>query len=223
MVASESSHQCLVRYGWQATVAKFELDPGFLESDIAAPLHPERPEADNNLPHSDASRFGQKQTEVPRLHGQQVVIQTPRGIEMGTILRKCQPDSKPMGRVLRPMRPEDELLNRHLKMLGQTAYQRCTKWLEINGNDAVLLEVEPLMDCRTLLFHFMTGVDDVLQQHVDHLITVYESEVAASEFVRKVIDGCGPGCGTTAASGSGCGSAGGCSQCSIGCGLKKRG
>jgi hypothetical protein len=215
MLASENTVQVLVRYGWQATVAKFDMDPAILRQDSAG-------ESNGGSAVSSSPSEGHSPELSSGLYGKQVVVQTPRGIELGTVLRDCQPDDKPMGRVLRAVRPEDELLNRHLQEFGQTAFRRCMDWLQSSGHDAVLLEVEPLLDCKTLLFHFLSGVDPLLQGHVDHLVSLYESEVAASDFVRRVKDGCGPDCGTSEASGSGCGSSAGCSGCSIGCGAKRR-
>jgi hypothetical protein len=213
----ESPHaQILVRFGWQQAVGKFEL-PASNGSELS--IEPDRWqdgqshfEAGGPDGHSTPLRTTFKRND-------RLIVQSPRGIEAGRFLGTCSPDPVPMGQVIRRMTAEDQLLDSHLQEFGRKAFQRCAQWLDENRHQAVLLEVEPLLDCKTLFFHFLSGTDPLIQQHVDQLVRLYEAEVAASEFVRQVAQGCGPGCGTEVA--AGCGASAGCSQCQADCAVKK--
>lgn len=179
--------------------------------------------------------------------GQRVVCRTERGIEVGHILQpsarlvaKRLPDGAAEaamengtsqsnagkegqhadGRVIRPMAPEDELLYGHLQELGHQAQAACQTWLEQRQISAVLLDVEPLLDGKTLYFHFLSEIDERVQQHLDELVAVYEQQVRESRFANLLEQGCGPGCGTTEAK-NGCGSKGGCAVCKVAAACKR--
>lgn len=150
--------------------------------------------------------------------GQRVVCRTSRGIEVAVALGFAEEAGggveRSDGRVLRRTTPEDELLLSHLRQLGEEAFQSCTAWLRQQSIAATLLEVEPLLDGRTLYFHFLSDVDGQVQQHLDELVEIYEQRVRESKFANLLEHGCGPGCGTAAAK-NGCGSRGGCAVCKI--------
>ncbi|MEM8734136.1 MAG: hypothetical protein AAGG44_07935 [Planctomycetota bacterium] len=146
-----------------------------------------------------------------------VLCKTSRGLEVGQVLSsQVATPGQADGMILREMGPDDELLWGHLQALASEANQDCQEWLHNRGCDAVLLEVEPLMDGRTLYFHFLNDrlADEGLQQHVDHLAQVFEEKARNSEFAAQLEKGCGPGCGTEAAV-NGCGSKGGCAVCKL--------
>ncbi len=147
-----------------------------------------------------------------------VVCRTSRGVEVGEVLRQVESRSNRAieadGSVLRRMRPEDELLWGHLRQLSRDAHAGCEAWLRENGFAQVLLDVEPLLDGKTLYFHFMTNVDDPVEKYVDELVRVYEQQVAHSDFAALLEHGCGPGCGTEQSE-NGCSKRGGCSVCSV--------
>jgi len=186
--------QFLVRYGWQGVMGKFGLS--------GPEVDPKQPALSNSL----QRRYGAYQ------RGESVVIQSPRGLEVGEILGTCQPDDSPMGEVLRRLAPEDQILVNQLRRFSGLAHARCADWLQETGIEATLLEVEPLLDGQTLYFHFLSGVNGLVQQQVETLAQLYENEVAASDFAHKLAEGCGPGCGTDKATGRGCGS---CTNCRI--------
>ena len=119
------------------------------------------------------------------------------------------------GRILRRFTAEDHLLWSHLQQLGSHAHEDCIAWLSERQIAATLLDVEPLLDGKTLFFHFLADVPDSVQQHLDQLVRLYERQVRESKFARLLEEGCGPGCGTAKKAG-GCGpSGGGCAVCSI--------
>jgi hypothetical protein len=164
----------LVRYGWQREIGKVAL-------------------GDNHLIHDETSL---------NVRGQRVVIDCGRGLEVGEYLGRCSADAAiTTGQLYRLMAPEDELLVGQLDLLAQRAFERCVAWLEDANLRQVLLKVEPLMDGKTLIFHFLNDPDDELvQEHLDNLVTLYEGEVKQSEFAQRVETGCGPNCGTAKSS-----------------------
>ncbi len=168
----------------------------------------------------------------------QVVCRTARGLEVGTIMgptvmgpsvvRDTVATSRtdhaqagvgrveePVdGRIVRKMSTEDRLMWQQLQKLGAAAHSACEAWLRDNQIPAVLIEVEPLLDGKTLYFHFLSAVGIEVQQQLDELAAIYEKEVQQSKFARLLEHGCGPGCGTSSAV-NGCSSRGGCAVCSI--------
>ncbi|MCA9130980.1 MAG: hypothetical protein KDB22_28040 [Planctomycetales bacterium] len=146
-----------------------------------------------------------------------VVVRTSRGVEQAVVLGRatnCTDGDNSDGRILRGMRNEDEVLWLHLQSLAKEAFQACSNWLAEHQSSATLLDVEPLLDGKTLYFHFLSSVDAEIQLQVDELAAIYEQHVSKSKFAKLVEHGCGPGCGTESATG-GCSSKGGCAVCSV--------
>jgi len=155
--------------------------------------------------------------------GEQILFRTQRGIEMGEVLAPTHPQYVETGaasKFIRKSRPEDELLWRQLTSLSVTASNACQEFLISQSLPDVLLEVEPLIDGRTLYFHFLGNPSMETEEHVQRLSEVYQKSVASSRFAALLEHGCGPGCGTKEKSGC---STGGCAVCAIagGCTSKK--
>jgi hypothetical protein len=180
----------LVRYGWQREIGKVTL-------------------SDNQLIQAES---------LLSVRGQRVVVDCGRGLEVGECLGRCSADAAiSTGKLYRLMAPEDELLVGQLDLLAKRAFDRCVDWLAKIKLQQVLLEVEPLMDGKTLVFHFLNDPDELLQEHLDRLVAMYEQEVRQSEFAQRVEAGCGPHCGTAKSS---CQSS--CSSCKMrGCSIQK--
>jgi hypothetical protein len=146
-----------------------------------------------------------------------VLARTARGLERGEIVSPADRvdgvKSNDDGRILRKFSPEDALLWRQLAQGADLACVDCQRWLEEFGAGEVLLDVEPLMDGRTLYFHFLGEISERLQDHVNELAKLYEKTVRQSEFAKLLETGCGPNCGTS--EGSGCGTSGGCATCVV--------
>ena len=146
--------------------------------------------------------------------GNRIVCRTARGLEIGDILCETHADlDAEHGRWVRNAGPEDELLWNKLLELSQSASDACQRYLSDSGLPDVLLEVEPLMDGKTLFFHFLGEPTDATNQCVEQLAEVYQEQVSNSGFAKLLEHGCGPGCGTEAK--SGCGSSGGCASCGL--------
>jgi len=175
-------------------------------------------------------RVGYQQDVIPvqaglvlLTRGDQIICRTSRGIEMGTVLTATQPDyveTTDASKFIRKSRPEDQLLWRQLTTLSVEASNSCQAFLQSQNACDVLLEVEPLIDGRTLYFHFLGTPSSETEQCVQELSEIYQKSVASSRFAALLEHGCGPGCGTKEK--SGCGT-GGCAVCAIagGCTAKK--
>ncbi len=156
--------------------------------------------------------------------GERIICRTARGIEMGEVLATTQPEyieCAAPGTFIRKSRPEDQLLWRQLTSLSVDANVACQAFLKVKASPDVLLEVEPLIDGRTLYFHFLGSPSPETDLHVQELSEIYQKSVASSRFAALLEHGCGPGCGTKEK--SGCGTGGGCAVCAIagGCTSKK--
>ena len=168
-------------------------------------------------------RFRTLQEAVFR-RGARVVCRTQRGVEIGQILGPAQLKQSTIdladGRLLRGMTVEDEILWGHLQEQADQAQNRCQKWLSEHDVAGLLIDVEPLLDGKTLYFHFLADVSPEIQHHLDQLAAIYERSVRESKFAQLLEHGCGPGCGTEEAT-NGCGSKGGCAVCHVASKCKK--
>lgn len=149
------------------------------------------------------------------------ISRTARGLEVATVLCDSPGESSIAdrldGELLRPLTPNDELILERLERHRDRAWQACQRLIDERGLPVVLMDVEHLFDGESLYFHFLGPCDESTQSLLDELAALYEKRVGFRQFVERLVDGCGPGCGTTA---SRCGSA--CGTCSAGgCGAKK--
>jgi cell fate regulator YaaT (PSP1 superfamily) len=146
--------------------------------------------------------------------GDRIICRTDRGLEFAQVLSACVCDhEEPVGRWVRHAQPEDELLWSKLQELSFEAAEACQCYLREQQSSDVLLEVEPLLDGKTLYFHFLGEPSEVLSSLLQQLVDVYQASVAGSQFAIAVEQGCGPECGTGGK--SACGSGGGCASCSV--------
>jgi cell fate regulator YaaT (PSP1 superfamily) len=162
--------------------------------------------------------------EAALRRGTRVVCRTQRGIEIGQVLGPAHFKQATVdltdGRLLRSMTVEDEILWGHLHEQADAALKTCQQWLTEQKVAGLLIDVEPLLDGKTLYFHFLSEVSPEIQQHLDHLASIYERSVRESKFAQLLEHGCGPGCGTEEAK-NGCGTKGGCAVCHVASKCKK--
>jgi cell fate regulator YaaT (PSP1 superfamily) len=162
---------------------------------------------------------------TPLKRGSQLLVRTDRGLEMGEVLGEAATRELPQfpsARFVRPSQPEDQLLWSKLVGLSQDANDACQSFLREHQLEDVLLETEPLLDGRTIFFHFLGEPSPLAEEYVQTLASVYHDNVTKSKFAELLEKGCGPGCGTKEK--AGCGTGGGCAVCAIagGCTSKKR-
>ncbi len=150
---------------------------------------------------------------MPRDHA--AVCRTERGLEMCHVLAPVTlgaQSSQWRGKIVRRAREEDQVLWDQLQRLSAQAGDACRKFLGAMGLEDVLLDVEPLLDGRTLYFHFLGDPSPEIESYLHHLADVYQQEVTQSKFAQLLEHGCGPGCGTKEKA---CGTGGGCAVCSV--------
>lgn len=161
--------------------------------------------------------------------GDWVVCRTSRGIELGEVLTEILHHSDDpnqaweMVKWIRGAREEDRFLLKQLEALSQQACEQCQQMLDAKSSEDLLLDVEPLLDGKTLYFHFLGTPSAETERLIDELASAYQASVSKSRFAELLENGCGPGCGTPEK--SGCGTGGGCAVCAIagGCtSMKKR-
>lgn len=154
--------------------------------------------------------------------GEEVICRTPRGIEIAEVLSELsgQETFAQEAKWIRRTREEDRFLLKKLEEMSLPASEACQRYLEEQNASDVLLEVEPLLDGRTLYFHFLGEPSPAVEEVIDRLADEYQSTVAKSRFAELVEKGCGPGCGTKEK--SGCGTSQGCAVCAIAGGCTKK-
>jgi hypothetical protein len=117
------------------------------------------------------------------------------------------------GKILRKQTPEDQLLLKQLLSSASSAADECQKFLDLNQSGDCLLDVEPMMDGKTLYFHFVGTPEESVAQYLQELAEIFQRDVQASQFAKLLEHGCGPGCGTEEK--GGCGDGGSCTVCVI--------
>ncbi len=143
-----------------------------------------------------------------------VVVRTGRGLELGEVLAPpgdSADNERADGSILRGLTAEDQLLAARLEQNRQAAYEACATRLVTAGSPAVLMDVEHLFDGQTLLFYFLGEMTAELEAITAELAELYETHVQFRRFTDAVETGCGPACGTEAASG--------CKTCVSGCAI----
>ena len=144
-----------------------------------------------------------------------VVCRTTRGLEIGEVLANdCDVEGSPDGTLIRKITVSDELLLQRLDRHKQQAFRACELLLRERGLPAVLVDVEHLFDGRALYFYFLGEPTPEMEQLTAELAEVYDAEVQFRRFAQTLVTGCGPGCGTEEATGSGCGTSG-CASCAV--------
>ena len=140
--------------------------------------------------------------------GASVIVRSSRGLEIGEVLGLGDeaPLAQADGTLLRGMTVEDDLLNVRLSKNREAAYVACAERISQRNLPAVLMDVEHLFDGRTLIFHFLGEMTPELDAITAELTDLYDTNVSFRQFAETLEQGCGPGCGTDAAEGGGCGS-----------------
>jgi cell fate regulator YaaT (PSP1 superfamily) len=146
--------------------------------------------------------------------GARVIVRTSRGLEIGEVLNPT--DEAPArgesdGSILRGMTIEDQLLEARLEKNRQGAFEACATRIRELRLPVALVDVEHLFDGRSLYFYFLGDVPPELETVTTELAEVYDAAVQFRKFSETVAAGCGPGCGTADAVGSGC------TSCAAGC------
>ena len=169
-------------------------------------------------------------TERPYARQSHVICRTRRGVEKGEIVTPCRTaqrwdPSTATVEIIREMTANDALLYARMNRYKRKAIEECQRRIEESSSPARLLDVDHLFDGRTLIFHFAGEVTPPLQELTEELADVYQRRVKSKRLAQLLEEGCGPGCGTSSAtgnSGQGCGSTGLCAGCGLAGGCSSR-
>lgn len=176
--------------------------------------------------HSQIARLQASSDEFYQ-RGDMVLCRTTRGVELGELLAEANLSASQSvdliecdGKLLRRAAPEELYLHGELKKIAASYVEEAATAIKGVDESAVLLEVETMLDCQTVYFHFLGDVSDRVHRLVDELAHRFQQSVQNSRLAELLENGCGPGCGTAD---HGCGS-GGCKGCAVAqaCGTKKR-
>jgi len=144
-----------------------------------------------------------------------VICRTARGLEVGEVLSSSEMNGHEAdGTLVRRLTVEDDLLLTRIERNRDEAFQACNELLAERDLPAVLMDVEHLFDGQSLYFYFLGDVSPELEALTSELASAYETTVQFQKFAETLTAGCGPGCGTEAATGQGC-STGGCGSCAV--------
>ncbi len=132
------------------------------------------------------------------------MLRTVRGVELGMVIRPHFGNSSAEvgadrisensfdGTILRRCSPEDRLLSKKLNESAHEAYLACRAYLEQNQSADSLLDVEALLDAKTLYFYFLGTPSSELSQELEKLVSIFQESVRSSQFAKLLEDGCGP-------------------------------
>jgi PSP1-like protein len=159
--------------------------------------------------------------------GSRVVVETPRGLELGTVLCPASASHarqlKGQGPLLRPATPQDMSAADDWSELGHRLFDDCSALSHQLRLDAEIVDVEVLLEGRKAVVQFLGSAEIDLTSLVNalaerHELLVFFENAAAPAPAEEEEGGCGkPGCGR-AEGGGGCTSceSGGCSSCGSG-------
>jgi cell fate regulator YaaT (PSP1 superfamily) len=180
--------------------------------------------------HGEIGRFVDRERVQPS-RGRSVVLRTKRGLEIGKVLRPITLKHLSKGSsinsanidfdgtLLRVCTAEDQLLREKLEEAAHTAFISCQDYLTQNLLGDRLLDVEALLDAKTLYFYFVGLPSEEIAPQLDKLVEIFQTTVRESQFAKLLDEGCGPGCGTEEK--GGCGTSGSCAVCVIAKACKK--
>lgn len=151
--------------------------------------------------------------------GMSVVCRSSRGLEFGTVLNQIRHDGVAQvadlpqaGQILRGATAEDHLLWNRVQKHRTRAMDACQRTLDSRNIQAMLMDCEVLFDGQSIFFYFLGNVSPEIEALTQELAEAYEAKAQLRQFADAMTLGCGPDCGTDAATGC---SSGGCGTCSL--------
>jgi hypothetical protein len=150
--------------------------------------------------------------------GGRVVVRSPRGLEVGVVLREATPGhalflpNSTVGTLLREATPEDDRQEEAMRGRAARLLDRGTALTESLGLPLELLDAEVLLDGGQAVLHFLRGQECDPRPLVSTLSREFEVQVSLVDLAQPREEEEHHGCGN-------CGSEGGCGSCgSGGCG-----
>lgn len=176
------------------------------------------------LSYGHAGEFGRfsGDLEINLRRGDCAVVESIRGLELGTVLRASSGgeyqhllDAAPSGRLVRPASKEDRDRAEHMRHRGEHLFEASRRAAQRLRMPLEVLDAEVLLDGRQAWLHFLRSGEcdprplmDVLSQEFKLLIILHDLALPTEkeEETSSSSGSCGSG---------GCGS-GGCGSCSSG-------
>ena len=149
-------------------------------------------------------------------HGERVVVQTSRGVEIGEILAEPvdgddgQADvsnHQPIGEVLRGLTAEDEQQHdRSLRNGRSDVFEQCQKLLSDREVAVEVIDYERLFDDETIVLYFLGEESTEMQPIAEELGKHWQTKVLFNPVVEPVAQpGASGGCGSGGCGNGGCG------------------
>jgi cell fate regulator YaaT (PSP1 superfamily) len=175
------------------------------------------------LHYGKTAEFGRFESDVPSpwSRGDRVIIESPRGLELGTVLRIAPTEQSGLtelpksGTILRRMTHEDESNNGRLHSRGQELFADSRRLAQSLGLPIEIVDTEILLDGRQAYLHYLSRAGFDGRPLIEQLGDRFSLLVRLHNLIEQSLeeDGCGS-CGSHGESG-GCGrcSSGNCSSC----------
>ena len=170
---------------------------------------------------------------IPALRGDRVVVHTPRGLEIGTVLCEASEhfsgslDPTAGGKLLREVSPDDEVDARECEQFGQRILNAGEQLAVDQGLPLLFVDVEVMLDRASVVLHTVPWDHCDADPLFADLTQRFEVPVQMLDLSRtptiadppeKTSTCSKPGCGTSSGGCTSCGTGGGCStgSCSKG-------
>ncbi len=163
-------------------------------------------------------RFGSVD-RIECAHGDRVVVQTSRGMEIGEILagpvdgredRSDLSNEQPIGEVLRqPTAEDDQQHNRSQQTASFDIFAECQQLLSDHQVTVEVIDSERLFDDETIVLYFLGDETAEMQPITEELGKRWQAKVLFNPVIEPVAAPGGGGCGSGGCGSGGCGS-GGC-------------
>jgi cell fate regulator YaaT (PSP1 superfamily) len=115
--------------------------------------------------------------------GDEVVLRTERGHELGQVLCPADPRAVQMlsepttGRIVRTMTPQDHQERRRLRQLEQRALETCERFVETRRLQMGLVDVEHLFGGERIVFYFLAEKRVDFRELVKDLAREYQTRI----------------------------------------------
>jgi cell fate regulator YaaT (PSP1 superfamily) len=132
--------------------------------------------------------------------GQKILIETPQGIELATILeiKRKKPEEEPPGKLLRELTEEDAKKLKDLKPKAEKALLVCQKKIKEFALPMKLIDAEFSLDEKKLTFYFTASQRIDFRELLGELVSHFHKNIRLQQLgprdAAKMLGGIGP-CG----------------------------